>query len=75
MVKSDKFTGLIKSDNHTSDFFMWLFFVLHLSFSFLLLLVSSIHRQEKTLVARSIVQRMIDNQKRSGAAIARFESC
>jgi hypothetical protein len=26
-------------------------------------------------VARSIVQRMVDNQRRSGAVIAGFESC
>jgi hypothetical protein len=37
--------------------------------------VSSIHRQGKVLVARSIVQRMIDNQSRSDAAITGFESC
>jgi hypothetical protein len=43
--------------------------------SSLILFVSSIHRQRKDLVARSIVQRMVDNQGRSGAAIAGFESC
>jgi hypothetical protein len=43
--------------------------------SSLFLFVSSIHRQGKALVARSIVQRMVDNQRRSGAAIAGFESC
>jgi hypothetical protein len=40
--------------------------------SFLFLLVSSILRQELALVARSIVQLMVDNQRRSGAAIAGF---
>jgi hypothetical protein len=43
--------------------------------SSLFLLVSLIHRQGKALVARSIMQRMVDNQRRSGAAIAGFESC
>jgi hypothetical protein len=43
--------------------------------SSLFLFVSSIHRQGKALVARSIVQRMVDNQRRSGAAITGFESC
>jgi hypothetical protein len=51
----------------------------HLQFlrlcSSLFFLVSSIHRHGKALVARSIVQRMVDNQRRSGAAIAEFESC
>jgi hypothetical protein len=42
---------------------------------FLFLFVSSIHRQGKALVARSIMQRMVDNQSRSGAAIAGFKSC
>jgi hypothetical protein len=41
----------------------------------LFLFVSSIHRQGKALVARSIMQRMVDNQRRSGATIAGFESC
>jgi hypothetical protein len=40
--------------------------------SFLFLLVSSILRQELALVARSIVQCTVDNQRRSGAAIAGF---
>jgi hypothetical protein len=40
--------------------------------SFLFLLVSSILRQELALVARSIAQCMVDNQRRSGAAIAGF---
>jgi hypothetical protein len=40
--------------------------------SFLFLLVSLILRQELALVARSIVQRKVDNQRRSGAAIAGF---
>jgi hypothetical protein len=40
------------------------------SFSFLL--VSSIRRQGLALVARSIEQRTVDNQRRSGAAIAGF---
>jgi hypothetical protein len=39
------------------------------------LLVSSIRRQGLAFVARSIVQRMVDNQRRSGAAIVGFESC
>jgi hypothetical protein len=43
--------------------------------SSLFLFVSSIHRQGKALVERSIVLRMIDNQRRSGAAIAGFKSC
>jgi hypothetical protein len=51
----------------------------HLQFSrlcsSLLLFVSSIHRNGKALVARSIVQCMVDNQRRSGAVIAGFESC
>jgi hypothetical protein len=51
----------------------------HLRFSrlcsSLFLFVSSIHRQGNALVARSIVQRMVDNQRRSGVAIALFESC
>jgi hypothetical protein len=40
--------------------------------SFLFLLVSLILRQELALVARSIVQCTIDNQRRSGAAITGF---
>jgi hypothetical protein len=40
--------------------------------SFLFLLVSLILRQELALVARSIAQCMVDNQRRSGAAIAGF---
>jgi hypothetical protein len=40
--------------------------------SFLFLLVSLILRQELALVARSITQCMVDNQRRSGAAIAGF---
>jgi hypothetical protein len=40
--------------------------------SFLFLLVSSILRQELALVARSIAQCTIDNQRRSGAVIAGF---
>ena len=40
--------------------------------SFLFLLVSSILRQELALVARSIAQCTVDNQRRSGAAIAGF---
>jgi hypothetical protein len=40
--------------------------------SFLFLLVSSICRQGLAFVARSIVQRTVDNQRRSGAAIAGF---
>jgi hypothetical protein len=51
----------------------------HLQFSrlcsSLFLFVSSIRRQGLALVARSIVQRMVDNQRRCGAAIAGFESC
>ena len=51
----------------------------HLQFSrlcsFLFLFVSLIRRQGLALVARSIVQRMVDNQRRSGAAIAGFKSC
>jgi hypothetical protein len=51
----------------------------HLQFfrlcSSLFLFVSSIHRQGLTLVVRSIVQRMVDNQRRSGAAITGFELC
>jgi hypothetical protein len=50
--------------------------IIHLQYSrlcsFLFLLVSSILRQELALVARSIVQCTVDNQRRSGAAIARF---
>jgi hypothetical protein len=38
--------------------------------SFLFLLVSLIIRQELAPMARSIAQCMIDNQRRSGAAIA-----
>jgi hypothetical protein len=41
----------------------------------LFLFVSSICRQGLALMARSIVQGMVDNQRRSGAAIAGFESC
>jgi hypothetical protein len=40
--------------------------------SFLFLLVSSILRQELALVVRSIAQCTVDNQRRSGAAIAGF---
>jgi hypothetical protein len=40
--------------------------------SFLFLLVSSILRKELALVARSIAQCIVDNQRRSGAAIAGF---
>jgi hypothetical protein len=51
----------------------------HLQFSrlcsSLFLFVSSIRRQGLALVARSIMQRMVDNQRRIGAAIAGFESC
>jgi hypothetical protein len=51
----------------------------HLQFfglcSSLFLFVSSIRRQGLALIARSIVQHMVDNQRRSGAAIAGFESC
>jgi hypothetical protein len=51
----------------------------HLQFSrlcsSLFLFVSSISRQGLALMARSIVQRMVDNQRSSGAAIAGFESC
>jgi hypothetical protein len=51
----------------------------HLQFSklcsSLFLFVSLIHRQGKALMARPIVQLMVDNQRRSGAAIAGFESC
>jgi hypothetical protein len=51
----------------------------HLQFfrlcSSLFLFVSLIHRQGLALVARSIVQRMVDNQRRTGAAIVGFESC
>jgi len=53
--------------------------IIHLQFSilcsFLFLLVSSIRRQGLAFMARSIVQHMVDNQRRSGAAIAGFESC
>jgi hypothetical protein len=44
-------------------------------FQIVFLFVSSIRRQGLALMARSIVQRMVDNQRRSGAAIAGFESC
>jgi hypothetical protein len=51
----------------------------HLQFSrlcsSLFLFVSSIRRQGLALMARSIVQCMVDNQRRSGAAIAGFELC
>jgi hypothetical protein len=51
----------------------------HLQFSrlcsSLFLFVSLICRQGLSLMVRSIVQRMVDNQRRSGAAIAGFESC
>jgi hypothetical protein len=40
--------------------------------SFLFLLVSSIRRQGLALVVRSIAQRTVDNQRRSGVAIAGF---
>jgi hypothetical protein len=40
--------------------------------SFLFLLVSLILRQELALVARSIAQYTVDNQRRSGVAIAGF---
>jgi hypothetical protein len=40
--------------------------------SFLFLLVSSILMQELALMARSIAQRMVDSQRRSGVAIAGF---
>jgi hypothetical protein len=40
--------------------------------SFLFLLVSSIFKQELALVARSITQCTVDNQRRSGTAIAGF---
>jgi hypothetical protein len=40
--------------------------------SFLFLLVSLILRQELALVVRSITQCMVDNQRRSGAAIVVF---
>jgi hypothetical protein len=43
--------------------------------SFLFLLVSSTLRQELALVARSITECTIDNQRRSGAAIVGFLSC
>jgi hypothetical protein len=50
----------------------------HLQFfrlcSSLFLFVSSICRQGLALMARSIVQHMVDNQRRSGAAIAGFEA-
>ena len=52
--------------------------IIHLQFfrlcSSLFLLVSSIRRQGLAFVVRSIVQRMVDNQRRSGAAITGFES-
>jgi hypothetical protein len=41
-------------------------------YSFLFLLVSSILRQELALVARSIAQCTVDNQRRSGSAIVGF---
>jgi hypothetical protein len=41
----------------------------------LFLFVSSIRRQGLALVVRSIVQHMVDNQRRSGAVIVGFESC
>jgi hypothetical protein len=44
-------------------------------YSSLFLFMSSIHKQGLALMARSIVQRMVDNQRRSGATIAGFESC
>jgi hypothetical protein len=51
----------------------------HLQFSrlcsSLFLFVSSIRRQGLALVARSVVHRMVDNQRRSGDAITGFESC
>jgi hypothetical protein len=51
----------------------------HLQFSRLcsplFLFVSLIHKQGLALVVRSIVQRMVDNQRRSGVVIAGFESC
>jgi hypothetical protein len=51
----------------------------HLQFSrfcsSLFLSVSLIRGQGLALVARSIVQHMVDNQRRSGVAIARFKSC
>jgi hypothetical protein len=40
--------------------------------SFLFLLVSSIHRQGLAFVASTIAQCTVDNQRRSGAAIAGF---
>jgi hypothetical protein len=40
--------------------------------SFLFLLVSSIRGQGLSFVARSITQRTVDNQRRSGAAIVGF---
>jgi hypothetical protein len=40
--------------------------------SFLFLLVSSILRQKLAIVARSIAQCTVDNQRRSGATIAGF---
>jgi hypothetical protein len=50
--------------------------IIHLQYSrlcsFLFLLVSLILRQELALVARSIAQHTVDNQRRSGAAIAGF---
>ena len=53
--------------------------IIHLQFSrlcsFLFLLVSSIRKQGLAFVAWSIVQRIVDNQRRSGAAFAGFESC
>jgi hypothetical protein len=50
--------------------------IIHLQYSrlcsFLFLLVSLIPMQELALVARSIAQCTVDNQRRSGAAIAGF---
>jgi hypothetical protein len=50
--------------------------IIHLQYSrlcsFLFVLVSSIRRQGLAFVARSIAQRTVDNQRRSGAAIAGF---
>jgi hypothetical protein len=50
--------------------------IIHLQYSrlcsFLFLLVSLILRQELALVVRSIAQCTVDNQRRSGAAIAGF---
>ena len=53
--------------------------IIHLQFSrlcsFFFLLVSLIRRQGLAFVAKSIMQCMVDNQRRSGAAIAGLESC